>query len=197
MPKHATDTGEKSMSEFGIPLGAAFYKELANLAWSSLKEDQQNQIRQFLVLRFVDSGTDVLDGCTKTRVLERFGLLLKSGQFDKDIDATLSSKVDIAEIVEGVANGSLKEFTEDLRVFLNSQWKAWLTKPDGFDQKVHDTVNRILEHEDVTKLITAALYRHLQREDVKSKVNSATASYIQSLLDKWERGEAEIAEARD
>lgn len=174
------------MADFGIPLGKAFYTALAGLAWQSLTESQQEQIRQFLVLRFVDSDTNALDGCTESRIKERFSLLLKSGQFDKEIDKAISTKVDISEIVEGIYNDSIESFTTSMECKLDERWKKWLREQDGFKQRLTDVVDRILDDQKVEQLITAALYRHLQKDDVKARVSSATANRIQSLLDKWE-----------
>lgn len=173
--------------DIGIPLGAAFYKELAFLAWKSLSEEQQNQMRQFLVLRFVDASPDALNRLVTERAKACFNSLCENGDFDEDLKAVLGEVVteqklracveDLVEVESGLLPGRVRQL-------LAERWQEWIDSPEEFIAKVNVVVDSVLASEKLDKQFAQVLRSHLSKAQLNGLLNRHVGERVKAWCDE-------------
>jgi len=176
--------------EIGIPLNVQFYRELAVLAWQSLDESQREELRRYLILRFIDSGSSVLDGSAASRIRKRFEILLDEGTFDERIDTILCNdemllaEKDLAKRMKSVQDSLIDSVASRVRIMLDAKWREWLNCPDGYQQRVGEVVDTVLNSEEIDKVIYGALRRQVSREDFRTlavqQVDKAVKKHVEA-----------------
>ena len=154
--------------QVSLPLGTAFYKELAAHAWESLEDAQKEQLRQFLVLRFIDSGNVAFDDLTEARARTRFASLLEDGRFDEQLDAALGNDSAKAAIGKAVSD-SICDVVGHVKQSLENRWKQWIHDVEnGYPDRLNKVVESALEQQKIDELIERAIERHMDRYGVDS-----------------------------
>jgi len=185
--------------ELGIPLGNQFYRELAVLAWKSLTESQQEELRRYLILRFIDSGTDILDGSAASRIKKRFEALLDESTFDERINEVLKTEESILsdarihDLIKSMEHKMLDLVEMRVKTLLDARWQKWLDDEGGYRQRVDEVVARVLEGEEIDKVIFGALRRQMPKYDLRSVVAKQIDETVQHITEKY----GETAQARD
>ena len=164
--------------ECTIPLSAAFYKELASIAWSGLSDTEKADIYRFLVFRFMDSGTEIFDGLTKARVGKLFKEVVDQGDLDGQIKEQLSNTI-VSEILERELASELSDVRYGFAEFLDKCWEVW-SKEHCYEEQIDQEMRKYLD----SKGFTDRIHQKLEHSLSSTKIMRS----LERVLEQMENG---------
>ena len=167
-----------------ISLGSKFYKELARLAWDTLEAADKQQIQRFLVLRFAESESNVLDDLTQAHAVKLFRGLVEAGQFDASILERLESYDIPRHLDDTCRDEAFTRVNVHVNYLTDGIWKEWLAKEAGYAAMVRSAVEKLLDESRLDSLIKSALEKHLAKspEQLEQIVARAISSRIREHI---------------
>jgi hypothetical protein len=136
------------MSAVQIPLTTAFYKEIALIAWKELDESQKDKIKEFLVLRFIEEGPDVLDSLTQSRAKS----LIADGGFDSKI------LENVTDVIGSVSTSVVKEAVQErISERINDLICDWVAKENVINVAVNSAIHDMTANESLKDIALKAV----------------------------------------